>query len=868
MQTEKIDVKKYLSRIKNNQGVILQTLVALFFVGMGVFFVKNEQAELTHVRESFVSASPFWVSIGLGLVLLFIVVMGLMYRHSFRAIGKDISLATGMILYLKRNLVSVFLPAGVLTNMAFFNKEVEKREGVMKAEIYLASSIYTACSILSTLVIGIPVLIWLAFHNLANQQHYWGVILTGFILIIIAFISWDIYAKGKVYQFIEKRFPAVLSQIQFVRDQSFQRKELYFVLLLSIAIELIGVAHLYISMLAITGTASLGGAITGYSVVLLLLMSSPFLRGIGAIEVACTFLLTTYGFSEAAAISTTFLFRFFEFWIVLVIGVLIFLLRRDNLLLRVFPAFLLFVLGGVNILSSLSPAIPKRLETLQEFVPLSAIDASNYLVLFLGLLLFVTSVFLIKGFRTAWWIATVLSVASLIAHLTKGIDYEEATLALISVISLFLLRKHYFVKSNALIKKTYLLPGIAAISMVLISGTVAFYFLDHEHFGQDFNWLQAFGAMLRSFFLLNDDLHPITKFGGEFLTGVSVLGVGSMGLLVFLIFKPFISPGEGQDELLIEKAKAIIAESGTSNLDYFKTYFDKKWWVSEDEQAAVAFKNTSSYAVVLENPVVLEGKSLLAAIQDFDQFSYDNNLRSVYYRVPQADVAVYEKLGKKILPIGQEATLNLTTFTTEGGHMKAFRNSISRITKSGYTFHADEAPQRDGFLQQLKAVSDAWLIDNERQELGFSQGIFKEDELKNQLILSVQNAEGRVMAFVNIIPSDKTGEANFDLMRKTEDAEGGTMDFLFVNMFLFLKKQNCKSCTLGMVPMSGIEQPENFQERIIKMAYEKINKFANYRSLRFYKEKYKPTWEMKYLVYDAPLDLVFLPAALEKVMKV
>jgi lysylphosphatidylglycerol synthetase-like protein (DUF2156 family) len=52
------------------------------------------------------------------------------------------------------------------------------------------------------------------------------------------------------------------------------------------------------------------------------------------------------------------------------------------------------------------------------------------------------------------------------------------------------------------------------------------------------------------------------------------------------------------------------------------------------------------------------------------------------------------------------------------------------------------------------------------------------------------------------------------------------------------------------------------------MAYEKINKFANYRSLRFYKEKYKPTWEMKYLVYDAPLDLVFLPAALEKVMKV
>jgi len=60
--------------------------------------------------------------------------------------------------------------------------------------------------------------------------------------------------------------------------------------------------------------------------------------------------------------------------------------------------------------------------------------------------------------------------------------------------------------------------------------------------------------------------------------------------------------------------------------------------------------------------------------------------------------------------------------------------------------------------------------------------LFNEKELKNQVILTIENSEKKVVGFVNLISDYSIGEANFDLMRKTADAPNGTMDFLLARM--------------------------------------------------------------------------------------
>jgi phosphatidylglycerol lysyltransferase len=70
-----------------------------------------------------------------------------------------------------------------------------------------------------------------------------------------------------------------------------------------------------------------------------------------------------------------------------------------------------------------------------------------------------------------------------------------------------------------------------------------------------------------------------------------------------------------------------------------------------------------------------------------------------------------------------------------------------------------------------------------------------------------------------------------------------------------------------MVPLTGITEPDNTAEQIIKIAAEKIKRFQHYKGLREFKEKYATIWENKYLVYDNDFDLIQLPLAINQVMK-
>jgi phosphatidylglycerol lysyltransferase len=141
------------------------------------------------------------------------------------------------------------------------------------------------------------------------------------------------------------------------------------------------------------------------------------------------------------------------------------------------------------------------------------------------------------------------------------------------------------------------------------------------------------------------------------------------------------------------------------------------------------------------------------------------------------------------------------------------------------------------------------------------------DELKEQTIITVESPDDQVVAFLNIIPDYAKGEGTYDLIRKTKDAPNGTIDFITVEMFHFLKSEGYSAVNLGFAPLSGIADPRNFPEHSMKFAYEKIRAFSHYQGLRAFKEKFSPVWYNRYLVYDEDYDLFKVPGALTNVIK-
>ena len=78
--------------------------------------------------------------------------------------------------------------------------------------------------------------------------------------------------------------------------------------------------HLFISSKALGLSPSLEACGLAYVATVLLMIVSPFLRGLGAVELSMVFILHLFGFSTPNALATTILYRLFEFWLPLLAG--------------------------------------------------------------------------------------------------------------------------------------------------------------------------------------------------------------------------------------------------------------------------------------------------------------------------------------------------------------------------------------------------------------------------------------------------------------------------------------------------------------------------------------------------------------------
>jgi phosphatidylglycerol lysyltransferase len=851
--------------IRENYKIIGSYIFTLFFIGLAIWFIQHERGELKQVRELVTTSKWDWITFGIILSVVYVFIHGLMYKASFAAVGSRVNLIESTILYLKRNFISVFLPAGGVSSLAFFSGDIEKK-GVSKSQVNFASSIYGFVGILSVVVIAIPVFIYAIFIGSIGAGEWIGLIAV-FVLIGLVYLLYrSVVDNGKIYQLITRYIPAVDVFLSEFRNNSIERNSFIYCFLWSMLIEVIGIVHIYIAMVALDIAPSVMVATVSYVVGVVFLIISPFLRGLGAVEASMTFMLIRMGYTEAAAVSVTLIYRFMEFWIPLLLGALSFLLKINKLLMRIVPALLILILGIVNIVSVLTPAIHERLVFLKNFLPVSAIAVSNYFVLVAGLFLLVTAAFMLKGLKMAWYFAMGLCLFSLVGNLTKAIDYEEATFSVIVIIGLIASRKEYYVKHNSRLRFLGIQTTLLSVAAVVLYGIIGFYFLDARHFNVDFSFLQSVKYTLENFVLIESaDLVPQDSFARGFLYSINFSGFLSIAFLVYTLIRPYILK-DTTDEEEFEWAKTQLDKYGTSAMDYFKTYQDKLIFRSPDVDGFISYRISGNFAVVLEAPVTAP-ENMKAFIKAFDKYCFESGVKSFYYRVGEESLEPFISSGKKKIYLGQEGVVNLNTFTLDGGNRKSIRNALKKVSEKGYQSRIYTAPVKDGLLQKIKNVSDEWLNDTEREEIVFSQGMFDWEELKNQTIITVQNAEEKIVAFLNIIPDYAAGEGTYDLIRKTCDAPNGVIDFILVELFRHLKEIGKTSVNIGFAPLSGLDDPKNLTERSMKFAYEKIRSFSHYKGLRDAKDKFSPVWHNKYLVYDQDYDLIQVPAVLAKVIK-
>ena len=506
--------------------------------------------------------------------------------------------------------------------------------------------------------------------------------------------------------------------------------------------------------------------------------------------------------------------------------------------------------GIFNVLSSWLGHHTSRYLFLQTYLPLGVIRTSWLLSVFAGIALFLLGWGLLKRKRRAWWLtATALTVATA-AHLLKGLDCEAAiiNMALFSLLLRF--RQSYIVASEPA-SFTQSLSTLAVLTAVLyVYGLFGFYLLD-RHFGTHFYISSAAKEAGRVMFTgASPSYLPKTHRAKWFLDSLwfgEIIAVGYGTGIVFrpVIYRRRVKPGE------VRLVKRILNEWGRSSLAHLLLLPDKSYFFSTSKGSAIGYTVVGNVAIALGDPVGPPAETE-KTVHEFIAYCKQHDWYPTFFQILPDSLTVYGRAGLELLKVGEEAVVDLNSFSLEGRAMKTLRQAVNRVKRQGYRVEFHQPPLSDDLIGRLKQVSDSWLKKQRGGEKRFSLGWFTRRYIRECPVAVVVDSEGNPVAFANIIPGYRLSQGVIDLMRRLPEAPGGVMELLFVSLSEYFKNKGLNGLNLGLAPLAGLGAPGSPPiEKAARLFYEHFNAFYSFKGVRQFKEKFNPRWEPRYLAYPA-----------------
>lgn len=508
---------------------------------------------------------------------------------------------------------------------------------------------------------------------------------------------------------------------------------------------------------------------------------------------------------------------------------------------RLLAAFT-FLAGLVLLLSGATPAATGRLTLLARVFPLGVIETSHFAGSVIGAMLLLLSQGLSRRLDAAYYLSLFGIAAGVVAALLKGFDYEEATL-LAFVFVLLWRARHAFNRRAAFFDTRFSAEWIAALAAAITASIcLGLFAFKHVNYSTELWW--------------QFELHGEASRFLRGSVGVAIV-VLLFGIARLIRHTPheFTTPADND----LADAGAIIRSQTTTmaNLVFLR---DKTLIFSEDRTTFVMYGVHGRTWVALGDPVGCPDR-FEEVIGLFLERCDDFGGTPVFYEVSAGHLHRYADLGLTFAKLGEEAKVDLTSFTLSGGGASRLRQTMRRLEKDGGRFRVVGEAEVPQILGELREISNDWLAAKTGGEKGFSLGFFDEAYIR-RFPIAVVESNGRIQAFSNIWLGGHRHELSLDLMRYRRDAPKSVMEGLLLHLLLWGQSEGYRWFALGMAPLAGvghspIGSPWN---RIGAFLYEHGEPVYKFQGLRAFKEKFNPVWEPRYLAYPGGLKLPLILA--------
>jgi lysylphosphatidylglycerol synthetase-like protein (DUF2156 family) len=532
---------------------------------------------------------------------------------------------------------------------------------------------------------------------------------------------------------------------------------------------------------------------------------------------------------------------------------------------RRWSASLVAVAGVTSILSAFSPPIRGRLEVLLQLIPLEVPQAANTLVALGGLALLFLARGIRRGQRRAWVICAALLAATAVLHLVKGFDVEDALVATGVALYLLVHRDAFAATADQPSTRLGLLTLLGGGACAVLAGTIGAEVgtrmsrrTHHRRLPLPRAFMAAAGRLA--------GIHAVRlpdRLDDFFTPAMLAVGVALVLAGAYLCFRPVVSGRAGSGSAGgMARAREVVRRYGAGTLDYFALRSDKEFFFWG--RSLVAYAVYGGVCLISPDPIgpVTEREETLRA---FRRFADGRGWAVAVLGAGEDWLPLYRASGLHDLYVGDEAVVDCSRFTLEGGRHKGLRQAVNRIARHGYTVSFHDPGRLD---PRTRAQLEAVMTRSRRgdAERGFSMTLGRAfDPSDDGLLLAVvRGSEGEPVAFIQYVPAPGIDGYSLDLMRRDNgDHPNGLIDFAIVGTIAHLRDQGRQRLGLNFATMRAVlagEAGEGRSQRLQAWLLRRMSDSMQIESLWKFTAKYDPEWQPRYALYDSPEHA--LPAAI------
>lgn len=319
--------------------------------------------------------------------------------------------------------------------------------------------------------------------------------------------------------------------------------------------------------------------------------------------------------------------------------------------------------------------------------------------------------------------------------------------------------------------------------------------------------------------------------------------------------RPSVLRGECSQAAL-DRARALVAEHGDDSLSPYILRPDKEFQFAGD--GVVAFRVIGDTVVISGDPV---GPATQAAeaLRNLVDRAHHGGLRVASYGASERHLETFRALGLHAVRAGEEAVVDPRAFSLEGRAVRKLRQSVHRIERHGWRVVIREGREIDAELQaEIDAVESRWRAQHEHI-LGFamSMGEFELAIRADDLYVLAFSPEGQLQGLLRFLAHRE--RLSLDVIRRVGQLPNGLTEALVCHALQFASDRQIEKVSLNYAGLAHLLRPEAPGGRFAKAAASRLlrplrSRFQMDRLVRF-NEKFSPSWQPRYLVFDSWLSL-------------